>query len=301
VIIPAVWLFTGSEKMQARQSFVTNITSMQYLLTECRVIIDYIRLVFLPLHQNLDHDISISKSLFEWPVLMSFISLAAILYLAKRMFFKYRMISFAVFWFFLTLLPESSFFPFADVMFEHRLYLPMVGYSIFLVCGLYYLLVKKTLNYFVLSLMLIIACYSFLAFQRNKVWENEITLWQDAVQGAPHKPRPYDDLGVAWAHQGDLDHAIFDYSKAIEIFPEFPEAYYNRGVSYVKKGDLSRALSDFDKAIAIKPDFSQAYYDRAVVYYLLKAYNSAWSDVHRAQALGYIVNPDLINGLKKVL
>jgi tetratricopeptide (TPR) repeat protein len=300
LIIPAVWFFTESEKIQARQSFVTNIPSMQYLLTEFRVMITYIRLAFLPLHQNLDYDFPLSKSIFEAATFSSMIILIAILFAAKRMFSKYRLISFSIFWFFLTLLPESSFFPFSDVIFEHRLYLPMAGFSILLAGGLYYLLGKKTLNYFFLSLAIIIACYSLLTYERNKVWKNEITLWENAVQGSPHKARPYDNLGVGLAHHGNLTQAILDYNKAIEIFPNFTEAYYNRGVGYAKKGDLNKALSDFNKAIAIKPDFLQAYYDRAVTYYELKDYNKAWSDVRIVQALGYVVNPDLINKLKQV-
>ena len=66
-----------------------------------------------------------------------------ILYWAKRLFSKYRLVSFSIFWFFLTLLPESSFLPIKDVIFEHRLYLPLVGFSIFLVSGVYYLFGKE--------------------------------------------------------------------------------------------------------------------------------------------------------------
>ena len=84
---------------------------MHYLLTQFRVMVTYIRLLFLPFNQNLDYDYPISKSIFELPVVNQLFIFIAILYFAKRLFSKYRLISFSIFWFFLTLLPESSILP----------------------------------------------------------------------------------------------------------------------------------------------------------------------------------------------
>ena len=115
------------------------ISPMHYLLTQFRVMVTYIRLVFLPFNQNIDYDYPISKSIFEFPAFISLIFLTGVLFYAKHLFAKYRLVSFSIFWFFLTLLPESSFLPLKDVIFEHRLYLPLAGYSIFLVSGVYYI------------------------------------------------------------------------------------------------------------------------------------------------------------------
>jgi protein O-mannosyl-transferase len=300
LVIPVVWIFSDPEKAQSRQSFVAYISPMQYFFTEGRVMLTYIRLAFLPLHQNLDYDFSISKNFFEAPVLFSFLFLAAVLFFAKRMFLKYRLISFSIFWFFLTLLPESSFFPFADVIFEHRLYLPMAGFSLFLVSAVYYLSGQNTLPKMVIALTMITACYSILTYQRNKVWRNEITLWGDTVHKSPHKARPHDIRGIALVHRGNYNQAIIEYNKAIEIYPEFSEAYYNRGIAFARQRNFIQALSDFDKAIDKKPDYAAAYYNRAVVYYLIKEYPQAWGDVRNAEKLGYAVNPQLIYGLKQI-
>src|SRR5208282_4959482 len=115
--------------------------------------------------------------------------LLVILYGALRLFSRYRLISFSIFWFFLTLLPESSFLPLQDVIFEHRLYLPMAGYSIFLAGSMYYLFGphaghsslfgKKNIKTMVNILTVIIVCNSILTYQRNTIWKNEITLLND--------------------------------------------------------------------------------------------------------------------------
>ena len=117
-IIPLTILLTRSAKFLEIQGFVgKGIPSFSnYLLTQFRVIVTYIRLIFLPLNQNISYDYPISKNIFEWPLLINFLFLASILYFAKYLFSKYRLLSFSIFWFFLTLLPESSLFPIKEII-----------------------------------------------------------------------------------------------------------------------------------------------------------------------------------------
>ena len=148
-IIPLTLLLTKARISQVIQGISQGpggVLPMHYFLTQFRVMVTYIRLAFLPLHQNLDYDYPVFKNIFAFPVLSSLSFLIIVLFWAKRVFSKYRLVAFSIFWFFLTLLPESSFFPQQDIIFEHRLYLPLVGYSLFLVSGLYYLLDKKTIR-----------------------------------------------------------------------------------------------------------------------------------------------------------
>ncbi len=282
LLIPATWLLSGAEKFQARHSFVANISPLQYLLTEFRVIATYIRLLFLPLHQNLDYDYSLSKSIFEAPVLFSFIFLAAILFWAQRIFSKYRLVSFTVFWFFLTLLPESSFFPFADVIEEHRLYLPMAGYSVFLAGAAYYLFGKNNIKSMVIILSLIVAFNSFLTCQRNKIWRDDLTLWNDTVHRSPHKARAYGNRGMEYFKEGALAKAMADLNKAIEINPNYVKAYNNRGLVYFKQGDLDQAIADYSKAIEIDPRLAEAYSNRGLAYYDQGKFTQAIADDDKA-------------------
>jgi hypothetical protein len=56
----------------------TDIPRWDYLVTQMRVITTYIRLIFLPVNQNLDYDYPVYRSLFDPPVLMSFLFLVVI-------------------------------------------------------------------------------------------------------------------------------------------------------------------------------------------------------------------------------
>jgi hypothetical protein len=105
------------------------ISRGDYLLTQFNVIVTYIRLLFLPMNQNLDYDYPIARKLFQFPTFLSFMFLLALFIVAIYLFFKKRrLISFAILWFFITLSVESSIIPIRDVIFEHRVYLPSVGF-----------------------------------------------------------------------------------------------------------------------------------------------------------------------------
>jgi len=290
-VIPVTILLTKAQQFQAIQRFVHEsggTSPWHYLLTQFRVIVTYIRLLFLPLNQNLDYDFSISKSIFAWSVLMSFSFLAGILYWAKQLFSRYRLVSFSIFWFFLTLSLESSVFPLKNVIFEHRLYLPLVGYSLFLVSGVYYLFSKNTIKTMVIILTLIAIFNSILTYQRNKVWKDEITLWSDVVAKSPHKARPINNRGLAYSNQGNFIQAMSDYNKAIEIDSKFTDAYINRGNIYFQSGKFDLALSEYNKVIEVDPNNPDAYYNRGNIYY--QQGNSAKAIYNYNKAIGININ-----------
>ena len=307
------------------------VAGRYYLLTQLRVMVTYIRLLFIPLNQNLDYDYPVSRSLAEPATLASAILLVAILVFAIRNLSRYRLISFGIFWFFLTLLPESSVVPLGDLIFEHRLYLPSVGYSLFLVSAAYYLIGKKSLRSMTAILLMVVTFYSILTYSRNFVWREPFTLWNDAVLKSPQKARSYYGRGNAYFDKGNISQAISDYAKAIEINPEYVDAYYNQGNAYrgnisqaisnytkvieidpnhflaynnragayFKKGNLDQAISDCTKAIEINPEYADAYNNRGLAYFIKKEYDKSWKDVHKAEELGYKVNPRFLSGLKK--
>jgi len=268
-IIPTTMYFTESLEAQHLRGVGADspagISSWNYLLTQFRVIITYIRLIFLPFNQNLDYDYAISKGIFELPTLLSFLFLITILASTKFLFSKYRILSFSILWFFLALLPESSLLPIKDVIFEHRLYLPLVGYCLFLVSGVYYLLGKKNITAMIIILTTIVVGNSLLTYERNKVWKNDFTIWNDTIGKSPHKARPYNGRGLANLDQGKISQAEFDFSRAIELDPAYADAYYNRGLLYAKQKKFAQANADLTKASSLSPDYAEAYYSRGLI------------------------------------
>lgn len=72
----------------------------------------------------------------------------------------------------------------------------------------------------------------------------------------------YFNRGLQKQKDGDLDGALADYSKTIELDPSFFNYYICRGTVREAKEDLGGAILDYDKAIELKPDFALAYYNR---------------------------------------
>jgi tetratricopeptide (TPR) repeat protein len=58
----------------------------------------------------------------------------------------------------------------------------------------------------------------------------------------------------------DLDKALADYSKAIELDPTFAAAWTNRGnVYYLHLDQLERAIADYSRAIELEPRYQAAW------------------------------------------
>jgi protein O-mannosyl-transferase len=113
-------------------STTSGITAKTYWLTSLNVIWTYIRLLFLPIKQNLDYDYPIARTLFELPTLLSFVGHVAVMSAAFWFYKKkgWLLIPFGVAWFYIGLSPVQSFVPIIDVIFEHRAYMPSIGFFI---------------------------------------------------------------------------------------------------------------------------------------------------------------------------
>ncbi|HKY29131.1 MAG TPA: tetratricopeptide repeat protein [Pyrinomonadaceae bacterium] len=70
--------------------------------------------------------------------------------------------------------------------------------------------------------------------------------------------------GMAHYRKGNSDQAIIDLSKAIAIKPH-PRFYDDRGNLLALQGELDRAIADLNKAIEMEPKYAKAYGDRGIV------------------------------------
>lgn len=70
--------------------------------------------------------------------------------------------------------------------------------------------------------------------------------------------------GMAHYRKGNSDQAIVDISKAIAINAH-PRFYDDRGNLLARQGELDRAIADLNKAIEIAPRYAKAYGDRGII------------------------------------
>jgi tetratricopeptide (TPR) repeat protein len=78
-----------------------------------------------------------------------------------------------------------------------------------------------------------------------------------------------------------------------------PNKYTDNGVEKSQQGKYDEAIAEFNKAIAANPEDARAYYCRSVAYFFKKDYDKSWEEVYKAKSLGYKIEPDFLNNLKK--
>ena len=232
-------------------------TQPAYLLTEFNVLVTYIRLLFLPVNQNLDYDYKIVHSFFDFPTPLSFSFLAALIVAGLFMLKKEPLLAFGILFFFITILPQSSFFPLPDVIFEHRLYLSCFGFAVFLCAALKKILKGDKPLKVVLSLIVLI--FAFCTFGRNLLWSNSLAFVQDIVKKSPNKARPHNSLGFYYFRQKDYKEAEKEFLKALSLENNYFLAYYNLAMTYCETGRIPEARKMFRGLVRLYPGFEQAW------------------------------------------
>jgi tetratricopeptide (TPR) repeat protein len=90
----------------------------------------------------------------------------------------------------------------------------------------------------------------------------------------------YLDRGVSKEKLGDLESAIADYTRSIELAPT-AGAFVDRGNAYSRLGQPVRALADFDAALLLDPKSVPALVGRANVHYARKWLSASLDDYTR--------------------
>jgi len=71
--------------------------------------------------------------------------------------------------------------------------------------------------------------------------------------------------GVARARLGDLDGAIDDYTRALDLAPGDGDILFDRGNAWAAKGEYQRAMADFRRAAETDPRRAQALFRNAAI------------------------------------
>lgn len=251
-----------------------------YFFTEVNVLRTYLRLLVFPFNQQHDYHYPIVSGFWQWPTVLSALLIISLALFAVWQFKKSRLLSFAVVWFFGTMSLEviHPCFIKKGIIYEHWLYLAMVGFTIFASVCILKLERQKAQVVF----LLLIALFSVLTYQRNKVWRNPITLWTDNLKKSPKNPTAYFALGVAYGQQGDHAKEILYYGKTLQLDPTYYQAFNNTAVAYLRLGNIDNAVRFCQRALAIRPNHPEALATLGACYLLQGNRGDAKHLLHRA-------------------
>ena len=232
-------------------------------LTVGKIVVHYVKLLLYPITLNADYYYNafpLSPSLFDPATLFSFLLLGAMGYGVLRALVTHKMLAFGGMWFSITLLPVCHIFPHHELLAEHYLYLPSVGFCLIAALLMNSLLESKRYkNATYTSCVVLVLLFSLRIVDRNKDWKDGGTLWEKTVKTVPQCARAHSNLGLVYFEKGRVDEAIAEYTRAVAIKPDFPQAYDNLGIAYAKKGMFDEAIVEYKKAITLKAFYPEAY------------------------------------------
>jgi tetratricopeptide (TPR) repeat protein len=220
------------------------------VLSQPRVLLFYLSLVALPLPSrlNLLHEFEPSRALFDPPAtLVAAIAVAVLLAAALLAARRFRFAAFALLWFLLHSALEASPLP-LRMAFEHRLYLPLVGFAVALPVGLAALLGARGAA---AVAAVAITALAGATFARNQVWSDATRLRVDTAQKSPNDWLAQLLGASALAESGRPDEALALLARVSELEPASPRPHNLRGALLRSQGRLPEALAAFEQAMAL--------------------------------------------------
>jgi len=98
-----------------------------------------------------------------------------------------------------------------------------------------------------------------LSWERAWVYISEETLWTDTLAKNSKCWMAYDNLGSVLSQKGQIDAAMIQFQKALDINPSDASALNNLGLALFQKGRIDEAVSQYKMALQNDPNFDEAY------------------------------------------
>jgi len=296
------------------------ITPLLYrLFSVGRIIVFYIRLLFLPMNLSAEYILSFSTSLFEAHVFFSYLLVLtvvtiSIICLTRKFIFKQldRVhtygLYFAIWWFLLTLLPVLNIIPLRNPIAERYLYFPTVGFCLLITItgDIIYSFIKNRLRYMLIFLLsVLLLWYSWLTIHRNRDWKNTLTLYKKTAESCQNSARFINNLAMVYAQRGMSKEAEELFKRAIKIEPDYSETYNNYGLLKAGMGKNDEAVALYKKSVELNPNFSEAYNNLGLLYSTRGLYKEAIEvytkaiDINSHGARAYYNLGNVYQGLKR--
>ncbi len=277
------------------------------IFTFLKVLLVYFKLLIIPTGLHMERSMDPQLSFWNWPVLLSGLIIAGLAILLFYLYRKepqplttnyklqttnFRVWLFGIGWFFIALAPVSGITPINALIYEHWLYLPMIGFWFIIA---YYLAklfdfigdandankhandakkysqhsygIRKLASHtLIVSLVIYFSFLGYQSIKRNILWGKPIPFYEDILKYEPDSVRINNNLGNMYSNEGNVAKAEGSYRKAVASEDIFPQPHFNLGSILQSKGDIFGAVQEYKKALEIDPSFYYAYQNLVSIY-----------------------------------
>ncbi|MDO8733664.1 MAG: tetratricopeptide repeat protein, partial [Elusimicrobiota bacterium] len=265
--------------MMAEDTFLTRF------FTIIKILGYYVKLLFLPFGLRPEYEGIKAISITEVSVFMPLVLFIFLFIIMKKYTLK-KYLLFAIFWFFITILPVSNIIPIGGFIGERFLYLPSIGFC--WVVGEFFSTNEKKffLSFRFIFLITIITFFSVLTIKRNNDWLTDYTLWMAELRVEPNNYKAHYNLGVIAREEKRYNDAEERLKKAIALRPTSIPAHTELAFLYFKQELWDRAIEMYKKSIDLinfyesqglnlKKDKPGLYRDLAMCYSKKKDFSSS--------------------------
>lgn len=240
------------------------------LVTQAQVIVVYLRLLVAPYGLNLIHDFPTIASFWQMPTPLATAFLGVLVWAGARLARRDPLLSFCVLWFFVTLLPSSSFIPFQEALTEHHLYLP--GVAVCIAAGLAAARLTGRLARAgspwripaAAVVAAVIILFAGLTVARNRVWSDELALWRDTVAKSPATWATH--YGYGDALRRDAERRL---GRAQHLSARGDGASARTEYSYAVK-DLHDSVEQYTLTLLYRPDHVDSLLNRGICHAMIR-------------------------------
>ncbi len=230
----------------------------EYFLTQARVIARYVSLAVLPNRLNVDYDWQPVWTLADAPdvVLLWILWGGLLAWGGIALSRSGSPVGFGVLWYLVALAPTASLFRLADLVFEHRIYLPSAG-LVWLVAAAAPALSRAAgaaARPLAVSALAILGVFTI---HRVQDWTDDLTLYSDSVRKAPTGFRQRTNLGLGHEHRKDYVRAEREHLMSVRMFKGFlwVEPFGNLGNVYLATGQLEKARRCYETVLHMSGDY----------------------------------------------
>ena len=267
------------------------------IFTFLPILWEYLKLLIVPTGLHMERSAIVYTSLFQWPVWLIFLGLIGLLVWLKHLY-KNKTTAFHIWFFgaalfFIPLGPVSGITPINALIYEHWLYLPMVGFWLIISFYMVKLLDYQDSTFLkiqgrILVTVALVVYFSFFAYQsvqRNLLWGNQLAFYLDILKYEPDSSRINNNVGNIYYNKKDLENAEKYYTIAASQKDIFAEPHFNLGTMLQSRGDIYGAIKLYEKAIEINPNFYYPYQNLSVIYAQQGNFTKAIENIEKLKLL----------------